>query len=117
MKKIILLLFLIALANTQVRAESQKIIGLMCAYKEASKYIDVVNQSDNDKFKHCSLSCIATRECGSFAALQLGLLKEFWDILTPGDASIEDMRANKAGIRIGKLSNSIEECYFKCLNL
>jgi hypothetical protein len=54
---------------------------------------------DQDKLKHCWVSCMIARDCGMTLSVLAGLVKEEKDLLFWGglDATIEDMEANIAG--------------------
>lgn len=68
----------------------------------------------NDKEKHCILSCNIARDCGRTAASNTGLIKELWDIITPGNASLKDLKADYLGIEIGQIAECEKECWDYC---
>lgn len=55
-----------------------------------------------DKYKHCALSCLLTRRCGTFDTFSIGLIKEFLDLLGLGHAEWDDLRANFIGLRFAR---------------
>ncbi len=70
----------------------------------------------NDKFMHCSVSCQLTFQCYGTHVLALGLGKEIWDVFTPGDADVRDLKADILGIDLnesGRARNN-EECFTQC---
>jgi hypothetical protein len=70
----------------------------------------------NDKTKHCVLSCHLTNKCGSLEAWNLGLTKEFLDLLGFGEPDIEDLKANLQGITLAQTrrANTQSECFVEC---
>ena len=69
-----------------------------------------------DKWKHCTLSCWLARRCGANDAMQIGLLKELWDLVSPGNAEWEDIEADAQGISFyqEKQAGSDKECSYRC---
>lgn len=70
----------------------------------------------NDKFMHCALSCQLTLRCGEYEALNIGILKELWDLIGPGNAEVEDLQADIKGISLATKREAVNdyECINKC---
>jgi hypothetical protein len=75
-------------------------------------------ESNNDKYKHCAVSCMLAKRCGALDSYQIGILKEIWDLFTPGDADIKDIEADLIGIRLYTSNRKItdNQCNKKCIN-
>lgn len=116
MIKIIFCTFLFLTSPLALAQESKNYDKMICSafyVKELSQVVERENR--NDKFKHCALSCMLTLRCGSYDAFSIGLLKEFLDLLGMGTPEIDDLKANRYGI---KLVNSKEAANDdECLNL
>lgn len=84
---------------------AKKLKKNMTAYKDRS-----------DKFKHCALSCQFALRCGAADSAAIGYLKELYDLISPGNAEIKDLKANAAGIRFYLTKRAINdrECVLKC---
>jgi hypothetical protein len=116
MKKFILFFTLICSFNSFASTRESKMI---CAYKNAPVVRDIVNKiSNHDKFKHCAASCMLTLKCGIVQSISTGILKELWDVFTPGDASIEDLIADAFGVGLAKTRSAtgLKECAWQCDN-
>lgn len=74
-------------------------------------------KSDNDKYKHCAVSCMLANRCGSLDAFSIGALKEVWDLFTPGDADIKDLKADLIGVNFSwhKIAVNDKECNQRCI--
>ena len=91
--------------------------GLICAYREGrALYPRVRTMAQNDKYKHCVLTCTVANRCGVISALNLGVLKEIKDIFGPGNAEVEDMTANIDGARLANSgeARNFNECALEC---
>jgi hypothetical protein len=75
-------------------------------------------ESNNDKYMHCAVSCMLAKRCGALDSYQIGVLKEIWDLFTPGDADIKDIEADLIGIRFYTKNRKItdNQCNNKCIN-
>ncbi len=69
-----------------------------------------------DKYKHCAVSCMLARRCGGLDSLNIGILKEVWDLFTPGNAEMDDIKADLIGIRFytTKMATTDRECNNRC---
>lgn len=110
-KKLVLLLISLLMLSVTARASEQKIF---CASYYAFYYKKQVEKLPNDKAMHCTMSCYLAVKCPREEAALIGYLKEFWDIIGPGDFDYNDMRANKEGIKLSKY-NSLPYCKSACL--
>jgi hypothetical protein len=73
---------------------------LVCAYRTAKRLLPEVERAGSyDKFRHCTMSCWVTLECGRVEAWGIGVAKEIRDLLCQGSPSLEDIRADNDGIR------------------
>ncbi len=67
----------------------------------------------SDQRKHCVASALLVRNCSAVEARLAGWSKELRDALTSGDASRQDLQANAAGRRCGRVPDgqtAIEAC-------
>lgn len=73
-------------------------------------------KGSTDKNMHCAVSCLLTLKCRSTEVLILGLGKEVVDAFTPGDADVDDVRADYRGIELAKSGRARDknECYIQC---
>ncbi|MAE58389.1 MAG: hypothetical protein CME69_05880 [Halobacteriovorax sp.] len=114
MKKVIIFIFL---STIQFRGYSNMIKN-SCAFHEASKTAQFFSETlvPRDKFKHCSTSCVMSLNCGALDSFGLGVLKEIYDILGPGNSEVEDLIANLIGIKLNVLgiANSEKSCINLC---
>jgi hypothetical protein len=74
-------------------------------------------ESTNDKYMHCAVSCMLAKRCGALDSYQIGVLKEVWDLFTPGDADLKDIEADLIGIRFYTQNRKISDsqCNQKCI--
>jgi hypothetical protein len=110
-KKIWLLAASLFILSFTVQAAEQKIF---CASYYAFYYKKEIEKLPNDKSMHCTMSCYLAVKCPREEAALIGYLKEFWDIIGPGDFDYNDMRANKEGIKLSKYK-SLPYCKSACL--
>lgn len=77
---------------------------------------DIIDLGKNDKFMHCALSCQVALRCGGYETLSVGILKELWDLITPGNAELEDIEADLRGISlaINGVAINNKECIQRC---
>lgn len=71
---------------------------------------------NTDKNMHCAVSCLLTLKCRSGDVLALGIGKEIYDMFTPGDADLKDMKADIQGIDLAKSGRARNkaECFTQC---
>jgi hypothetical protein len=126
--KILILMMTLMLSNYSFAADgnsladdpmelSQKTGIPFCAIVEVI-YLkdDIIALGKGDKFMHCALSCQVALRCGGYESLSIGILKELWDLITPGDADIEDIKADMRGISlaINGVALNNKECVLRC---
>jgi hypothetical protein len=121
MKKQIFLAFVMALAFTSLGKAhaSAKSATIFCPLYHAQKLKNKLPAKSTDKFKHCALSCQLALRCSALDTMNLGILKEVWDLFTPGNAEWKDIEADATGIRfaITKQAVSDKECNNSCSNI
>jgi hypothetical protein len=110
-KNTILIFASFLMLSFSIQASEQKIF---CASYYAFYYKKQVERLPNDKAMHCTMSCYLGVKCPKEEAALIGYLKEFWDIIGPGDFDYNDLRANKEGIRLSKY-RSLPYCKSACL--
>jgi hypothetical protein len=89
---------------------------IICPLYHAKTLKPKLSQNTTDKFKHCALSCQLALRCSSMDTLSLGILKELWDLISPGNAEWEDLVADVMGINFatnGEATND-KECNYQC---
>lgn len=104
-------LFILLFFSLQLHASEEK---LFCATYYAFQYKTEIEKLPNDKTMHCTMSCYLAVKCPRSEAYLIGYLKEFWDIIGPGDADWNDIEANEAGIRFAS-KRSKTYCKKACL--
>jgi hypothetical protein len=112
MKNLIVLLF-ISLISTQAVAAPT----LFCSLKHSKRVIAVAKaHSQNDKNRHCTVSCMLALKCNDNEVMMIGLLKEFKDLFGPGDAEYEDIEADALGINLAatRAARTDEQCLRQC---
>jgi hypothetical protein len=60
--------------------------------------------------KHCLAAGTIAARCGGSQAVVAGYAKEIADALGPGDASRDDLRANRAGRECATASDPLADC-------
>ena len=85
-----------------------------CAAIYANKLKNTLPVSSSDKFKHCALSCHLSLLCGSSGTVMIGIFKELADLVGPGNAEWNDLRANFRGIFLSKKIINPKLCYYRC---
>jgi len=105
----------LSIENAQTVAD-QKNIPICAIYNVLKLKDDITSLGKNDKFMHCALSCQLTLRCGAYETLNIGILKELWDLISPGNAELEDLKADIAGINLvlKRKANNDYECINKC---
>ena len=120
MKIFVLTLLLCSATLTLAGQNSNSRQALWCSYSEIENIHDkILKTGRNDKFMHCSVSCQLGIQCGSFFALNLGILKEAWDVVSPGDASYDDLIADYKGLELylTRAANSDQSCIDECSDI
>lgn len=111
MKKIILIISLIVSTHSVAGVE------FFCSLHHLKPVVAVAKKhSTYDKNLHCSVSCMLTLRCNSKEVLLVGYLKEFKDLLGPGNAERADIEADKYGISLVKDKRALDdrECLTQC---
>ncbi len=110
-KNIPLILASLVMLSFSAQASEQK---MLCASYYAFSFKKEIEKLPNDKSMHCTMSCYLAVKCPNVEASIIGYLKEFWDIIGPGDFDYNDIRANKEGIKFSK-HKSLPYCKSACL--
>ncbi len=94
-------------------------IGLCSAFYAQRLKSEVNKPLANDKWKHCSLSCMLARRCGGEDSFIIGIIKELADLVGPGNAEWADLRADADGVALAVLgvARSDEQCQSHCADL
>ncbi len=117
------LIFILSLWTTAAQATDFicKKTTVMAAKAEVESYTrnqERINHCDttNDKFMHCSVSCILALQCYPEDVLIIGVGKEIIDLFTPGDADFQDLKADYRGIDLAtsKRARDKRACYQQC---
>jgi hypothetical protein len=119
MKYLINIFFLSCfLVSTSLFATEKTFLPICSAPKAKKLLKKIPAEEKRDKVKHCHMSCMLTLRCPSIDVYTFGLMKEFADLFTPGDADTKDIRANRIGIRFVTrgYSTTDEQCYEACAN-
>ena len=112
MKKLIFAIFIIF--------NSSHADEFFCAYPTAKKASKIIKEEiapmAYDKYVHCAVSCSVGVICGSTSSAFIGLAKEAYDIVGPGNLEYSDMLANFKGISISMNNqvNSVSACSHAC---
>jgi RHS repeat-associated protein len=77
-------------------------IEKQCAEKVAAKVTKGFGPGDNDKYKHCVVSCYIDVTCNYATAVAAGIGKEIKDMWGPGNAEWADWQADREGIKCGE---------------
>jgi len=90
-----------ASVNTDWR-DSPSSVSLVCTwdYIDQAKHWVENQQNHYDKFKHCSVSCFLTLRCSSAEVMLVGAAKEFADLFDDGNSELNDLYADRAGIKL-----------------
>ena len=86
------------------------------AYYYSSVKSTVESNGTFDKFKHCAVSCLLTLRCSALDVLELGIIKELADVVGPGNAEMNDLRADYYGVSLAtslKAKND-KSCMAQC---
>lgn len=87
---------LIIFTATNVYAEQAVIVCPTFYYSSVKKTVEA--NGAHDKFKHCAVSCLLALRCPAVDVLELGILKELLDVVGPGNAEMNDLRADYHGV-------------------
>lgn len=88
-----------------------------CTMKHSKRVIAIAtSHSNNDKNRHCTVSCMLALKCNDAEVLLVGVLKEFRDVFGPGQADAEDIKADKYGISLVRQdrARTDNECLDQC---
>lgn len=113
MKYFVILAFLVALIPVKSTYAKEMFI---CPLYHANTLKKKLPVKSSDKFKHCALSCQLALRCSAIDTMELGILKEIWDLVSPGNAEWADLEADALGIKftINKEATTDKECFNKC---
>jgi hypothetical protein len=107
------LFFLLGSFNIQVHAGAEA----LCSLYHSKNILEIAKKhSADDKNRHCTVSCMLTLKCPSPDVLMAGVLKEVQDVFGPGNAEVEDLKADALGISFARdeLSLNNQECLNTC---
>ena len=110
-------LVIIALLMVMSSSFANEKVALCSIFHANSVKAKLIQNNNNDKYKHCAVSCMLALRCGAIDSLNIGILKEVWDMFTPGDADIKDIKADMIGIEfyLNKMAVSDKECNQRCI--
>ncbi len=109
----ILFITLSLLISTQSFAEEMMICSAL-NYSKVKKIVE--SQGSYDKYKHCAVSCLLTLRCPASEVFNLGVLKELADMVGPGNAEWDDLKADAEGIKLvtSKKAKTDQQCIDQC---
>lgn len=83
-------------------------------YSKVKKIVE--SKGDFDKYKHCAVSCLLALRCPAKEVMHLGILKEGLDLIGPGNAEMDDLKADFTGVGFvtKKKVKTDEECIQQC---
>lgn len=117
----VLILFLMCFSVLALADDGPKSTRAICGVWVANKYLPEIKVPDKtDKYFHCSVSCVMTLYCGFTDSIEVGILKEIYDALGYGEPSLEDLKADLKGIRLGmkiRPRHTRPACYQGCSSL
>lgn len=90
---------------------------LFCSLKHSKRVIKIASDHSNfDKNRHCTVSCMLALKCNDQEVMMVGLLKEIKDFYGPGEADLEDLKADAFGISlVAKTAASTDlQCLSQC---
>lgn len=89
-------------------------IGLVLSVikRQADKIVSqtTFSKGTSDKRIHCVIECLYARRYSAYSAAIASLAKEGRDAIGPGDADIQDIFADWAGIQCGSQSQACAAC-------
>lgn len=103
------------ISDQEVEAQGFPVCSLYYANSVKKKLLKI----SNDKYKHCAVSCMLANRCGAVDAIEIGIYKELWDLISPGDADWKDIEADLIGADMS-FDNSAKndyECNEQCKNI
>jgi len=89
----------------------------ICDFSEITS--NAINHSNNDKNRHCTVSCYLRFCYPGFIISLIGLEKELIDLIGPGNSEKEDYEAGERGVKIanqiksssiGQQNQCLESC-------
>lgn len=89
----------------------------ICSYLHAKKVVPIAEaHSSNDKNRHCTVSCMFTLRCPVDDVLAIGVLKEVKDVFGPGNAEVDDLKADLLGIELAVkgAARTNKQCLQQC---
>jgi RHS repeat-associated protein len=91
---------------------------LGCA-EQASQQVERDNPGSNDKYRHCVVECKLSGRCGNAIAGAIGVGKELKDVFGPGEADVEDLKADLDGLACGSSTDEPrdEDCKACCVGI
>ncbi len=110
----ILILFLISQGHSETKPPPKYIKNMFCSTYYADLYLESVLGLEVDKVQHCALSCQVALKCSLLSTTILGVAKEAYDILGPGNAEWKDLSANFQGIVLSKYVYTNKQCINRC---
>jgi len=98
--KIFGLFFVVAITSSFSNANASPLSQdkLLCSAWNLSEVKKYVAHYNNDKSKHCVVSCLLAAKCGQDESSLMGILKEVVDIFGPGNAEWADLEADWHGL-------------------
>jgi hypothetical protein len=111
-----LILVLLGLTISTGAFSQEKEIPVCSIFYAKSVKAKLLPSNTLDKYKHCAVSCMLALRCGALDSANIGILKEIWDLFTPGNAEIDDLKADLIGIRFKttKMATTDKECNNRC---
>lgn len=103
-------------AMISINASAKESMIICPAYYYSSVKSTVESNGTFDKFKHCAVSCLLTLRCSALDVLELGIIKELADVVGPGNAEMNDLRADYYGVSLAtslKAKND-KSCMVQC---
>ena len=91
--------------------------AVFCSLYHSRPVIAVATaHSQNDKNRHCTVSCMLALKCNDNEVMLVGLLKEFKDVFGPGDADAEDIEADALGVSLASRGSAKtnKQCLAQC---
>ena len=108
---------LVIILGTLITSQASAAPALLCSLYYSKPVIATAKaHSQNDKNRHCTVSCMLALKCNDNEVMMIGLLKEFKDVFGPGDADSEDIEADALGISLaakGAARNN-QQCLKQC---
>ena len=90
---------------------------LICSLYHSKRVIKIASEhSSYDKNRHCTVSCMLALKCPDQEVMMIGLLKEIKDFFGPGEADVEDLKADAFGISLAskRAATSGSQCLSQC---